>query len=277
MIIFILSAAAMSALALCFVLPSLLRKEGEAAAAPDASLNLQVLRDQLSELQADRASGAIDADAYTASLAELEQRAAREPAPAQSLAATPRQRWPALLVAAALPLLAGSLYFMLGNPAGLQAPEPPAQATAGVGPAQIEAMVKRLAAKLQTQPDDASGWRMLARSYETLRRFDAAADAYRHLLALEPDNPDLLVDYAVVLGMTLDQHLAGAPEALLQRALALDPRHVQALALSGSAALERGDYVGAIRPWKKILALVPADSDTGRSIAASIAQAEAQQ
>jgi cytochrome c-type biogenesis protein CcmH len=115
---------------------------------------------------------------------------------------------------------------------------------------------------------------MLARSYETLRRFELAADAYRHLLALDPDNPDLLVDYAVVLGMTLNHSLSGPPQQQIARALAIDPNHIQALALSGSAALERGDYAAAIAPWKKILALVPADSDTGRSIADNIAKAE---
>ena len=200
----------------------------------------------------------------------------------------PRQRWPVISIALLLPLLAASLYALLGNPKGLQPPpeialaasSQRAAAPAGggqtVGPEQVEAMVARLAQRLAKEPNDANGWRMLARSYETLRRFDQAADAYRHLLALEPDNPELLVDYAVVLGMTLNTSLIGEPEALIARALAIDPHHIQALALSGSAALERGDYAGAIKPWKQILALVPADSDIGKSISENIAKAEAQ-
>jgi cytochrome c-type biogenesis protein CcmH len=187
-----------------------------------------------------------------------------------------KQRALAWTLAVSLPLGAVSLYAVLGNPNGLR-PAPEAAVSAGteVGPAQVEQMVSRLAARLAKQPEDAAGWRMLARSYETLRRFDQAADAYRHLLALEPENPDVLVDYAVVLGMTLNSSLAGEPEALLAKALALNPNHLQALALSGSAALERGDVANAIKPWKKIMALVPADSDIGRSIAASIAKAQA--
>jgi len=186
-----------------------------------------------------------------------------------------RERWPAALVALAVPLLSIALYAMLGNPRAL-APPQPLQAGA-VGPEQVEAMVARLAAKLQAQPDDAGGWRMLARSYETLRRFEPAADAYRHLLALDPDNPDVLVDYAVVLGMTLERRLVGEPVRLIERALAIDANHVQALALLGSAALERGDHAAAIKLWKKILALVPAQSDMGRAIADSIAKAETAQ
>ncbi|MES2263752.1 MAG: tetratricopeptide repeat protein [Pseudomonadota bacterium] len=191
------------------------------------------------------------------------------------LANAARQRWPVVLVVLAVPLLSGFLYALLGNPRGLEAP-PPVQAAA-VGPDQIEAMVARLAAKLKAQPADAAGWRMLARSYETLRRFELAADAYRHLLALEPENADVLVDYAVVLGMTLDSKLAGEPVRLIERALAIDANHVQALALLGSAALERGDHAGAVKPWKRIQALVPAESEMGRSIADSIAKAEAAQ
>lgn len=179
--------------------------------------------------------------------------------------------WAAALL---VPVTALALYAALGNPNGLR-PAPEVVAAAGVGPAQIEQMVAGLAARLAKQPDDAAGWRMLARSSETLRRFDQAADAYRHLLALEPDNADVMVDYAVVLGMTMNSSLAGEPEALLARALEIDPNHLQALALSGCAAMERGDVANAVKPWKKILALVPADSDIGRSITASITKARA--
>jgi cytochrome c-type biogenesis protein CcmH len=189
---------------------------------------------------------------------------------APSGAAVPRQRWPVIAVALLVPLLAVTLYAAIGNPKALQ-PQPVASQ---VGPEQIETMVAGLAKRLAAQPNDADGWRMLARSYETLRRFDQAADAYRHLIALEPGNADVLVDYAVVLGMTLNTTLAGEPEAYLAKALAIDPNHIQALALSGSAALERGDAAGAVKPWKKILALVPADSDIGRSISNNIAKAE---
>jgi cytochrome c-type biogenesis protein CcmH len=75
--------------------------------------------------------------------------------------------------------------------------------------------------------------------------------------------------------MSLNQDLSGEPERLIDRALALNPNHVQALALKGSAAYERGDYTLAIAPWKKILAMVPQESSMARSIAASVAKAEA--
>jgi cytochrome c-type biogenesis protein CcmH len=185
-----------------------------------------------------------------------------------------RRDWSAIGVGLALPVAAATLYAAVGTPRALLAPPAP-DAAAAIGPAQIEGMVKRLAERLKNDPEDVDGWRMLAHSYETLRRFDAALDAYRHLLALEPNNPDVLTDAAVALGMSLNQDLSGEPERLIDRALALNPNHVQALALKGSAAYERGDYTLAIAPWKKILAMVPQESSMARSIAASVAKAEA--
>lgn len=51
-----------------------------------------------------------------------------------------------------------------------------------------EAMVARLAAKLQQHPDDPEGWTRLGRSYMVLGQPDKAADAYRHALTLKPDD-----------------------------------------------------------------------------------------
>lgn len=199
-------------------------------------------------------------------------------APAATQDAAPR-RAAAALIGAGLPLAAALLYAAVGTPQALLAPAAPpaaeAQGPAAIGPSQIEAMVAGLAARLARTPGDAEGWRMLARSYETLRRFDGAVDAYRHLAALEPNDAGVLTDYAVALAMTLQQNLSGEPERLIDRALAIDPNHVQALALKGSAAYERGDYAAALAPWKKLLATVPPQSDMAASIGASVAKAQA--
>lgn len=194
---------------------------------------------------------------------------------ATSRAGTGPLRGQAALVSLLVVAVSASLYFAIGTPRGLQPEASQAQAPL-VGPDQIQTMVARLAARLKEQPADAAGWRMLARSYETLRRFDDAANAYRQLIKLEGESADLLVDYAVVLGMSNGQHLTGEPQRMLERALALDGNHVQAWALLGSAALETGDRAGAVKAWKRILALVPEDSEIGRSITASIANAQAQ-
>jgi len=115
---------------------------------------------------------------------------------------------------------------------------------------------------------------MLARSYETLLRFDLAVDAYQHLVKLTPQDANMLDDYAVTLAMSRDQSLSGEPEQLIHRALAIDPNNIQALALLGSAAFERKEYAQAAIPWKKILDLIPADSPMSQSITDNIRKAD---
>ena len=70
-----------------------------------------------------------------------------------------------------------------------------AQATAGAAPeerdAMINAMVERLAARLEQQPDDVEGWSRLGRSYMVLHRPDKAREAYARALRLRPDDPAL--------------------------------------------------------------------------------------
>ncbi|RZL02728.1 MAG: hypothetical protein EOP36_07940 [Rubrivivax sp.] len=164
-----------------------------------------------------------------------------------------------------------------GNSAPPQPPDGASPGTAGapaVTPAQIEGMVARLAQRLQAQPNDAAGWRMLAKSYETLERFPQAVAAYQRLLALQPPDADLLTDYAVTLGMSQEQTLVGEPEAIINEALKLDPRHIQALALSGSAAFEARDYGRAKAQWTQILNLIPPDAEIRASIERNIARAQ---
>lgn len=280
---FYLAASAMLALALAFVLPVLLRSGKAAPSVQRAALNLDVLRDQLRELDTDLSTGLIKQGGYDSERLELERRVVQDVQVSASPSAPvgPGQRGTALAVALGMAVLAGAVYQAVGTPKALdpEAVTPVASTPAQdqeVGPAQIEAMVTRLAERLKTQPDDIKGWRMLARSYETLRRFDQAVLAYQRLQQLAPNDAEILVDHAVALGMSSGQTLNGEPERLLQQALAIDPSNVQALALVGSAAFERRDYAGAIKSWQQLLALAPPDSDIAQSITGSIAKAQAQ-
>ncbi|QDZ27696.1 c-type cytochrome biogenesis protein CcmI [Noviherbaspirillum sp. UKPF54] len=276
---FLIGAALLIATALLFVLRPLLRKRpDEVGEVPRGELNLSVLRDQLRELEADLADGAIEQHAYESARRELERRVAEEVQPQAVPTRTgTEKRWTPWVVAVALPALAISLYMYLGTPAGLD----PAQTVAAssensheLTPQQIEGMVARLAERLKNEPDNVDGWNMLARSYNALGRFDEASKAFGHLVTLVPNDANLFADYADVLAMASNKSLQGEPEKLIERALSIEPNNVKALALSGSAAFERRDYAAAVTRWQKILALVPAESDIGRSISGSISEAQ---
>ena len=70
-----------------------------------------------------------------------------------------------------------------------------AKESAGASPeerqAMILAMVGRLAARLEQQPDDVEGWARLGRSYMVLNQPDKAREAYSRAVKLKPDDPEL--------------------------------------------------------------------------------------
>jgi len=271
---FLAVGAAMVAAALAWVLIPLLARPTRATPAPEAA-NLAVLRDQLAELDSDLARGILSPERYEQSKLELERRVLEEArpasAPAGSPVASPRA---AVILAAVLPIGAVALYLAVGAPTVLLR-EP------GVKPGpqheitreQLEGLVAKLAQQVDRSPDDAKGWMLLARSYYVLGRYPEAARAYERAVALAPGDADLLADYADALGVTQGRSLEGKPFELARRALEIDPDHWKALALAGTAAFERKDYRQAVAYWERLQRLVPPDSEIGRSVNASIAEA----
>jgi len=77
--------------------------------------------------------------------------------------------------------------------------------------------------------------------------------------------------------MAQGQSLQGKPEALIQRALRADGNNLKALALAGTVEFEKQNFTKAIEYWKRILPLLPADSEMVNSVRASIKEAEDKQ
>lgn len=240
--------------------------------AEQAAVALTVLREQLAELESERAAGRIDAEAYARSREELERRALDEgQAAAEVVEARPAKGW-ALGLAFVVPIAAVAVYMALGTPDGLD-PEKVA-GKKGFSQAEIADMVGTLAARLEQEPDNVEGWMMLARSYLVLEDYPKAAAAYEKLAALAPNEPDVFADWADVVA-AIKGTVVGDAEALAQKALAIAPDHPKALALAGTAAFQREDYAGAAARWEKILAQVPAGTDVERGIRGSINDARA--
>lgn len=276
-IAFWMTAMLLLASALLFVLPPLMRPRTELQAGPSP---LTVYREQRAQADAELAEGAITPDQHARQLAELQGRVLDEVGETQAAAGGERATPFASVLALALLIPGGALglYAWVGQPAALQPAAVQAAATGqGHGqltPEQMEAMVEGLAQKLQGAPNDPEGWHMLARSYVAVGRLPDAAQAYERAAQMSPRNAQLLADYADTLAMVNGRNLDGRPTELVKAALAIDARHPKALSLAGTAAFNRGDYAGAIGYWKRLHALVPADSPQAGSIAASIAEAE---
>lgn len=287
MILFWTAAAGLIALALALVLPPLWRPaRGERSApAPRDAANLEILREQLKQLDAELASGGLSADQHRVARAEIERRALDEEGNGPAVSASPspqsRSTRTALGLAVSIPAVALALYAGVGNPQAMLPQDPLAsRAPAGeVTREQVEAMVAGLAKRLESvpagEPADPKAWEMLARSYSMLQRFPEADKAYLRAISLAPGNAQLLADRADVLAMLQGQSALGEPTRLLDQALALDPNNLKALALAGSAAFERKDFAAALAHWTKARGLVEPGSDLATGLDGSLAEARA--
>ncbi len=104
--------------------------------------------------------------------------------------------------------------------------------------AMIQGMVDNLAARLEEEPDDLAGWRMLARSWEMLGNPGAAAQAYA-------------------------------------RAIALEPNHAETILRAAITSAESGDNVAARAHFVRLRDLIPPDADAHRRVTEAIARIDA--
>lgn len=276
---FVFIAAILVAVGLAWLLPPLLRRERATLAVERAAANLGILKDQLAELEAERARGAVSAEQYEQTKAELQRRVLEEVAAEAAAApatASRSGRATALAIALVVPIAAALIYWQRGD---LAAFDPALQQATVAGsphdmaPGEVERIAGQLAERLKQEPDNADGWLMLARTYYVMRRFPEAVRAYEQLVKLVPDDASVLADYADALAMARGRRITGEPLALVNKALALDPNHWKALAMAGTEAFDRKDYRVAVEYWERLRSAVPAESEIAKSIAASIEQA----
>jgi cytochrome c-type biogenesis protein CcmH len=152
-------------------------------------------------------------------------------------------------------VVAGGGYAWVGSPRLL--PVSP-DAPPGPGPsadAQVDFMQQRAAAK----PGDANGWMQAARAQAMLGHGPAAVADYRQVVALRPNDANALADLADMLAATGNGSLDGEPIQLVDKALAIDPNHVKALALKGSYAMTQRDFRTALTAWNLALKVAQPD------------------
>jgi cytochrome c-type biogenesis protein CcmH len=271
-------AAVLLLLAMWMVAGTLWRKPAQTGMAPSAGQsNLAVLKAQLQQIDLDLAQGSLDAAQHQAARAEIERRVLEE----ESVAAAPMRdgspRATLLLLLVAVPVLALGLYGLIGNPAALSPQSAAAQGEPS--PQEVEAMVAKLAERMEKQPPgnvaDTEGWVMLGRSYAVMQRYPEASRAFARALQLMPGDAQILVDQADVLAMQQGGNLQGEPLQLIEQALQNNPSNLKGLALAGTAAFERKDYAGAIGYWTRARAAAPPEGEFTRSLEQSIAEARA--
>ncbi|TAJ73957.1 MAG: c-type cytochrome biogenesis protein CcmI [Phenylobacterium sp.] len=228
-----------------------------------------VLKDQLDEIEAQAAAGALPQPEAEALKTDLKRRVLAEGRRPEA-AARPLSERTLLIVAlgiVAVVTLAGTgLYLKIGRPdvpgtSALKA-GPAAMATTAEGHPQGEvgAMIAQLEAQMQQRPDNAEGWRMLGWSYMQTGRNAEAAAAYGKAAALDPKNAEYLSAQGEATVLASDGAVTPAAEEVFRRAVAADPGDPRARYYLAVAKDQRGDQEGAMDDWVALLKSAPPDA-----------------
>jgi cytochrome c-type biogenesis protein CcmH len=285
--------ALMTAAAACAVLWPLLRKPNAAAAVGGS--DLAVYRDQLEEIERDRAASMIGAAEAEAARIEVSRRLIAA-ADAAGVAEPTRERPPgrgkradaavgakrsradaqprhrrlaAAVTLVALPLGAAGLYLALGSPDLPGQPLAARMAADHGGNEAAEIALARVEAHLEQHPEDGRGWEVIAPVYMRLGRYDDAVKARGNALRLLGATAEREADFGEALVTAANGIVTAEAKAAFDDAIRMDPLDVSARFYQGLAAEQDGNRAEAARLWRKLLA----DAPQGAQWTASVRQA----
>lgn len=273
MTLFWITCAVLSIIAILFVAIPLWRGTVKSNAVARDAANLEILRDQIQEMDADLKNGLLASDLHEQGKNELQSRVLEEVGEVEEVE-TPRTPYKklAIILSVLLPIMAIGLYTQVGN---LDAFSDRAAhgGMSDVGVAAGSSSISALEQKVESNPADGESLLLLARAYMEAERFADSAKAYENLTQYISDEAWIWADYADALAMAQGQSLRGKPTDLINKALKIDPDSMKGLALAGSAAMERGDFAAAIKHWERLRSLLPADSEDAKMIEGGLAEA----
>ena len=247
---------------------------------------LAIYRDQLAELEADRARGLIGDEAAATARLEIERRLLAVPeAAAEMTQSTPQRRRLAAVIAILVGAIALGLYLELGRPdlsdapiAGREGAENADSAAAlpppPLDPAQLallEEEIASLEASLDENPSQRDTWVALGNRLIELGRYREAIDAFDQAVAQGAD--DRLTQSRLGVALTLQQGGAVSAEAetAFRRALVADANDIAAAYWLAIHELQLGRGDAALRQLIAIEQALPPDAPQRQSVAAVIA------
>jgi len=226
--------------------------------------DVAVYRDQLAEIERDRASGLIAENEAAGAQVEVSRRLiaaadAQAPAPTDAVSATWRRRAVAVAALILLPLGAAALYVALGSPS--LPDQPLAARLAGArGNPSIDTLITQVEDHLTRHPEDGRGWEVIAPVYLRLGRFEEAVKARRNAVKLNGATAERESALGEALVFAANGVVTAEAKAAFERAIALDANGVQARYFLGLAAEQDGDRTQAAAAWRALIAAAPPDA-----------------
>jgi cytochrome c-type biogenesis protein CcmH len=274
--------ALMTAAAVAAVLWPLARatpRQGAAPAdaAPPSANELAVYRDQLAEVDRDRAAGRIGEAEAAAARLEVSRRllAAADKVDAEGAVAplAARRRAAALASVTLLPIGALGLYLWLGSP---DLPGEPVASRQQM-PANHQSLANLLTQVEQhvaRNPEDGRGWEVLAPVYLRLGRFEEAVRARRNALRLLGATAERESDLGEALTAEANGVVTHDAKATFERALKLDGADVRSRFFLGLAAEQDGRRAEAAKIWRELVSGAPDDASWVDFVKAALARVE---
>jgi cytochrome c-type biogenesis protein CcmH len=248
--------------------------------APRSGSDLAVYRDQLDEIDRDKASGLIGESEAEAARVEVSRRllAAADAQDAVAVvgaagAATWRRRAVALTALLALPLGGSGFYLAVGSPS---LPGQPLAARLGAPPdtKSIERLIAQVETHLENNPSDGRGWEVLAPVYLRLGRFADAVKARRSALALNGETAERQAELGEALTAAANGVVTAEAKTAFERAVVLDAGSVKGRFFLGVAAEQDGRTSDAATIWRAMIASAPADAPWTEFVRGAIARVE---
>ena len=221
--------------------------------------NRALYHSKVEELQFDLQKGLLDQAEYDSSvedlqkalLTDVETEESREQHVGKSIGLI-------AVVVVILPVAAVLMYKQFSTGSAV-ANIPPQQAQSAQAQT-MQASIAKLEQRLQQEPNNGEGWKMLGQSYFVLQQYDKALGAYSKASELaNHGDPNVMVLMAEASAFA-NQELFGEYEnKLLSRALQINPSHERALWYAGYAAYTGNKFKDAAEYWGKLITLVPND------------------
>jgi len=253
---------------------------GQAADA-QAGSDLAVYRDQLDEIERDRATGLIGTAEADAARVEVSRRLIAAADAAEFSHALPtgspiwRRRAVTIGAVIVLPSIAAAFYLALGSP---QLPGQPL--TDRIRDAHqgrsIASLVSEAEAHLERNPDDIRGYEVLAPIYLRMGRFSDAVKARRKLLTLGGDSAGRQSDLGEALVASANGVVTAEAKSAFEHALALDPDELKARFYTGLAAEQDGNRAKAAEIWGAMTKNAPTDAPWVPMVKEALARVGAQ-
>ena len=269
MTIFFICAALLVLLSMAWLLHGVFKPDSSTT--DQEAVNITLARERRTTLDTALAEGAIDQSTYDYEREQLEYDLAAD----LQLEANTRPRkggqlTAAILVGIFLPISAGALYLHLGNP-GAITQDRSTQATQNAGadgqsaPALAD-LLPQMQERLEQQPDDVDGWRLLGRSYLSVGEFAGASNAFERALALDDTHVPTMAQLAESKAMLQGGTLAGEPLQQVERAIELDPDNEHALWLLAIARQQAGDHEAAIEGFDRLTLMAQGDPEATATV-----------